>query len=128
MSLRHPPAGAPAPADETPGTPAVGASVPRVSATAPIWSVLLIRLASSAGGVVIGLYLAYLYSLGQQITSVTVGLVAVVFYLTELTLTPVLGALSDRYGRWPVSPYVASITASRGRLSTRGCRCWGWPC
>jgi MFS family permease len=99
MSLRPPPAGAPAPAGETPGIPAVGAPSRRASATAPLWSVLLIRSASSAGGVVIGLYLAYLHSLGQQVTSVTVGLVAAVFYLTELTLTPVLGALSDRYGR-----------------------------
>ncbi len=60
----------------------------------------ILRAASGAGVVVLGLLLAQLAShAGHPITSIQVGLLPVVFYITELTLAPLMGALSDRWGR-----------------------------
>jgi MFS family permease len=60
----------------------------------------LLRTNSGAGTVVIGLFLAHLSAhLGHAITSVQVGLLAVVYFTTELLLSPIMGALSDRWGR-----------------------------
>lgn len=56
----------------------------------------LLRTNSGAGTVVIGLFLAHL---GHAITSLQVGLFAVVYFTTELLLSPIMGALSDRWGR-----------------------------
>ncbi len=60
----------------------------------------LLRTNSGAGTVVIGLFLAHLSAhLGHAITSLQVGLLAVVYFTTELLLSPIMGALSDRWGR-----------------------------
>src|SRR5436190_1380124 len=55
---------------------------------------------SGAGSVVLGLFLAQLTThTGYVITSLHVGLLAVAFFATELSLAPLMGALSDRWGR-----------------------------
>src|SRR6266699_4170696 len=60
----------------------------------------LLRTNSGAGTIVIGLFLAHLSAhLGHAITSLQVGLLAVVYFTTELLLSPIMGALSDRWGR-----------------------------
>src|SRR6266571_3067374 len=60
----------------------------------------LLRTNSGAGTVVIGLFLAHLSAhLGHTITSLQVGLFSVVYFTTELLLSPIMGALSDRWGR-----------------------------
>jgi MFS family permease len=60
----------------------------------------ILRLSGGANTVVYGLFLAKLApSTGNVITSLQIGLLAVVYYATELALAPLMGALSDRYGR-----------------------------
>lgn len=60
----------------------------------------LLRTSSGAGPVVLGLLLAHLAQhQGHMITSLEVGLLSVVFYITELTLATPMGALGDRLGR-----------------------------
>jgi MFS family permease len=66
---------------------------------AAIWSQLLLRIAGSAGVLVIGGYFVELQDKGLPITSVLVGVVAGLVYLTELLLAPPAGALSDGRGR-----------------------------
>ncbi len=60
----------------------------------------ILRLSGGANTVVYGLFLAKLapYT-GNAITSLQIGLLAVVYYATELTFAPLMGALSDRWGR-----------------------------
>jgi MFS family permease len=60
----------------------------------------ILRLNGGAGNIILGRFLAEL-SLhhGHVITNINVGLLAVAFFVTELTLAPVMGALSDRWGR-----------------------------
>ncbi|MBO0780983.1 MAG: MFS transporter, partial [Ktedonobacteraceae bacterium] len=61
---------------------------------------LLLRLNSGANVIVLGLLLAQLSAhAGHPVTSLHVGLLPVVFYISELVLAPALGALSDRWGR-----------------------------
>ena len=57
------------------------------------------RIAGSAGVLVIGGYFVELQGMGLPITSVLVGVVAGLVYLTELLLAPPAGALSDGRGR-----------------------------
>ena len=72
----------------------------RLSATPLLIGTFLLRLNGGAGNVVLGLFLAQLaIHAGRSITSIQVGLLAVAFFTTELTLAPVMGALSDRWGR-----------------------------
>ncbi len=72
----------------------------RLSAVPILAGTFLLRLNGGASTVVLGLFLAQLaVHAGRLITSVQVGLFAVAFFVTELTLAPVMGALSDRWGR-----------------------------
>jgi len=66
---------------------------------ATIWSQLFLRIAGSAGVLVIGGYFVELQDKGMPITSVLVGAVTGLVYLTELLLAPPAGALSDGRGR-----------------------------
>jgi MFS family permease len=66
---------------------------------AAIWSQLFLRIAGSAGVLVIGGYFVELQDKGLPITSVLVGVVTGLVYLTELLLAPSAGALSDKRGR-----------------------------
>lgn len=60
----------------------------------------ILRASSGAGTVVLGLFLAHLTGHGSRtITSIDVGLIAVAFSITELSFSPLMGALSDRWGR-----------------------------
>ena len=74
------------------------ASVPR-GLGAAIWSQLFLRIAGSAGVLVIGGYFVELQDKGLPITSVLVGALTGLVYLTELLLAPFAGALSDGRGR-----------------------------
>ena len=57
------------------------------------------RIAGSAGVFVIGGYFVELEDKGLPITSMLVGVVTGLIYLTELLLAPPAGALSDVRGR-----------------------------
>src|SRR5579884_2651056 len=74
--------------------------MPRQSATPLLTGTFILRTSAGAGTVVLGLFLAQLtrYA-GHSITSLQVGLLAVVYYITELTLATPMGALGDRFGR-----------------------------
>jgi MFS family permease len=60
----------------------------------------ILRLSGGANTVVYGLFLAKLspYA-GSAITSLQIGLLSVAYFATELTFAPLMGALSDRWGR-----------------------------
>ncbi|GIW06254.1 MAG: hypothetical protein KatS3mg060_1059 [Dehalococcoidia bacterium] len=60
---------------------------------------LVLRVASNATGLMLGLYLQHINRTLYPISATEVGLFAVTFYLAELTLAPVFGSLSDRWGR-----------------------------
>jgi MFS family permease len=60
----------------------------------------ILRVSGGAATVVIGFFLVQLSAhTGSLITSLQVGLLPVAYYATELTLSPFMGALSDRWGR-----------------------------
>lgn len=62
---------------------------------------LLLRLANSATGVLMGLLLASIDRVSGDVPATAVGLLAASFYLAELLGAPWFGVLSDRYGaRW----------------------------
>ncbi len=72
----------------------------RRSVTPLLVGTFIQRLNSGAGTVIYGLLLAQLAShTGHRITSLQVGLLPVVFYIAELTLAPLMGSLSDHFGR-----------------------------
>ncbi|MEW6230849.1 MAG: MFS transporter [Chloroflexota bacterium] len=58
----------------------------------------VLRLASSATGVMLGLYLAHIDATVYQIPATTVGIIGASFFITELLGAPVFGAQSDRFG------------------------------
>ncbi len=74
----------------------------RRSVTPLFIGTLVLRSNSGASTVVLGLLLSQLATPGHSlhaITSLQVGLLPVAFYITELSLAPFLGGLSDRWGR-----------------------------
>lgn len=72
----------------------------RKSVTPLLVGTFILRTSGGAATVVLGLFLAHLaIHAGYLITSLQVGLLAVAFYATELSLAPIMGALSDRWGR-----------------------------
>jgi MFS family permease len=72
----------------------------RRSVTPLLIGTFILRASGGAATVVLGLFLAQLSTYaGHLITSLQVGLLAVAFYVTELSLAPLMGALSDRWGR-----------------------------
>ncbi len=66
---------------------------------AAIWSQLLLRVASSAGALVIGSYFVDLQTKGVPITSLLIGVLTSLGYLSEFLFAPFAGALSDIRGR-----------------------------
>ncbi len=66
---------------------------------AVIWSAFLLRCGQSCAAVIIGFYLAFLGSQGQPLTAIIGGLLLSSSYAVELFVAPVMGALSDRWGR-----------------------------
>lgn len=74
--------------------------MPRRSVAPLLIGTFILRVNSGAANVVLGLFLAQLTThAGYAITSFHVGLLAVAFFATELSLAPFMGALSDRWGR-----------------------------
>jgi MFS family permease len=72
----------------------------RHSVTPLLIGTFILRINGGAGNIILGRFLAQLASQqGRFITSLNVGLLAVAFFATELSLSPVMGALSDRWGR-----------------------------
>lgn len=60
----------------------------------------ILRISGGAGTIVLGLFLAHLsMHIGVLVTSLQVGLLSVAYFVTELALAPLMGALSDRFGR-----------------------------
>jgi len=61
---------------------------------------LVLRINSGAVTVILGLFLAHLsIHTGHSITSLQVGLLPVAFFISELFLAPLMGALGDHWGR-----------------------------
>ncbi|GCE03619.1 MFS transporter [Dictyobacter aurantiacus] len=74
--------------------------VRRHTVTPLLVGTLILRANSGASTIVLGLLLAHMAaSTAHKITSVQVGLLPVAFYISELTLAPFMGGLSDRWGR-----------------------------
>jgi MFS family permease len=72
----------------------------RRSVTPLLIGTLLLRVSGGAATVVMGLFLVQLaHTTGGAITSLQVGILAVVYFATELSLAPLMGALGDRWGR-----------------------------
>jgi MFS family permease len=72
----------------------------RRPATPLLIGTLVLRINSGAVTVVLGLFLAQLAThAGRTITSVQVGLLPAAFFISELVLAPLMGALGDRWGR-----------------------------
>ena len=60
----------------------------------------ILRANGGAGAIILGRFLAQLSSQqGHPISNVDVGLIAVTYFVIELALAPVMGAISDRTGR-----------------------------
>ncbi|MFL5644072.1 MAG: MFS transporter [Chloroflexota bacterium] len=65
-----------------------------------------LRFSTGLTGAMLGLYLADLPGYGGPVVDARlVGLLAALFYLTELVLSPIFGILSDRYGHHRVMLY-----------------------
>ncbi len=61
---------------------------------------LILRANGGASSIVLGRFLAQLSGTHDHlITSIHVGLISVAYYIVELSLAPLMGALSDRWGR-----------------------------
>src|SRR5437763_2440517 len=74
--------------------------MPQRSVAPLLIGTFILRVNSGAGNVMLGLFLAQLTThTGYVITSLHVGLLAVAFFATELSLAPLMGALSDHWGR-----------------------------
>jgi len=66
-----------------------------------MWGQFLLRLAGSSGVFVLGGYLSDLHDRGLAVTSLAVGLVTALHYVSEIVFAPFVGALSDQRGRRP---------------------------
>jgi MFS family permease len=81
----------------------------KVSMAANIVSTLFLRIASRTSFVLLSFYL------GEHFTSATVVvLILETFYITELLLAPIVGSLSDRFGRKPfllAAPILGCVAA-----------------
>jgi MFS family permease len=75
--------------------------LPRRAVNAVIWSAFLLRSGQSAASVIIGFYLATLRNEGVAVVAIVASLLLSSSYAVELVVAPVMGALSDRYGRKP---------------------------
>ncbi len=65
-----------------------------------LFGTLLLRTNTGASSIILGRFLAQLSAgNGHPITNIRVGLIAVAYFIVELSLAPVLGALGDRWGR-----------------------------
>lgn len=72
----------------------------RRSVTPLLIGTFILRLNGGAAPIILGRLLAQLsLEQGHVISSIHVGLLAVIYFVVELTLAPVMGALSDRTGR-----------------------------
>ena len=72
----------------------------RPSVTPLLIGTFIQRLNSGAGTVIYGLLLVQIAEHTKHaITSLQVGLLPVIYYISELTLAPLMGSLSDHFGR-----------------------------
>lgn len=72
----------------------------RPSVTPLLIGTFLQRMNSGAGTIIYGLLLVQItLHTKQSITSLQVGLLPVVYYISELSLAPLMGSLSDQFGR-----------------------------
>jgi MFS family permease len=77
-------------------------SAKRLSSTAfaLLFGTFLLRVNGGASSLMVGRFLAQLVPRhGHPITSIEVGLLSVAYFIVELALAPVMGGLSDRWGR-----------------------------
>lgn len=65
-----------------------------------LFGTLILRINTGASSILLGRFLAQLsVGNGHPITNIRVGLISVAYFIVELSLAPVLGALGDRWGR-----------------------------
>ena len=74
--------------------------IARYSIASLLIGTFILRVNGGAGPIILGRLLAQLsLEQGHPISNVHVGLLGVVYFVVELTLAPIMGALSDRTGR-----------------------------
>jgi len=74
--------------------------ISRRSVTPLLIGTFILRLNSAAGPIILGRFLAQLsLQHHHSITNIYIGLLSVTFFIVELTLAPIMGAVSDRIGR-----------------------------
>ena len=74
--------------------------IPRSSVAPLLVGTFILRVNGGAGPIILGRLLAQLsMEQGHPISNVHVGLLSVVYFVVELSLAPIMGALSDRAGR-----------------------------
>lgn len=71
------------------------------SLAASIVGTLILRCASGAMGLMVGLYLSHINDFVQPVSASLYGTLAASFFATELLASPIFGAQSDRLGRKP---------------------------
>src|SRR5919204_80959 len=84
------------------GRPARGRSLPithQSSLNLALVANFFLRLAGSATGLMLTLYIAYINRELYPVSAVELGLIAIGFYVMEMGAAPLLGAQSDRRGR-----------------------------
>jgi MFS family permease len=115
----------------------VNASLRR-SITAVLFGTFTLRFSTGLTGTLLGIYLADLHNHGgPPITGLEIGILAALYYVSELTLSPPFGILSDRLGKhrvmqWgPIFGAVAVVMTSLtthsvllGLLGTTGVLAW----
>ena len=69
------------------------------SMTAVLWGTFTLRLSTGLTGALLTYHLAHFERVGGiRIDPATIGILAALFYVSELLMSPVFGILSDRYG------------------------------
>ena len=90
----------------------------RISATAfsLLLGTFLLRINGGASSLMVGRFLAELVPRhGHAITSIEVGLLSVTYFIIDLSLSPIMGGLSDRWGRrifLPLGPIFGLLHAT----------------
>lgn len=102
------------------GRPLTARRGPAARVPAVVYASFLLRCAQASVTVMLGLYLAQLQSHGAPVSASLGGVLLSSTFAVEFALAPVLGTLSDRFGRKPiilVGPIIGMLAAQVYALS-----------